>query len=58
MGGLGGSGVMVPPLSSAHEWESLPRAGLTELPDFGQRGAGDAHREGARDPDRASRDRP
>ena len=49
---------MAPPLFSAHEWQSLPRAGVTELPDLGQRGAGDAHREGARESDRASRDRP
>ena len=45
--GLGGGGVMVPPLSSAYEWENLPRAGVTELPVFGQRGASDVHREGA-----------
>ena len=54
--GSGGGGVMVPPLSSAHEWGHPPRARATELPAFGHEGTGGVHREGAGEPDRFPRE--
>ena len=45
--GAGGSGVMVPPLSSAHEWRQPFRARAMDLPAFGQGTSGNTHREDA-----------
>ena len=43
----GGSGVVVPPLSSAHERSQPLRARVMDLPAFGQGTSGNAHREDA-----------
>ena len=43
--GGGVSGVMVPPLSSAHEWRQPLRAGAVDLPVFGQGANGQSRRE-------------
>ena len=53
----GGGGVVIPPLSSAHEWERTPRRTM-DLPDFGQGGVGDVHREGAGDSEQVPREWP
>ena len=55
MTGQGDGGVMVPPLSSAHEWERPPRTSATDLPDFGHGGGGEAHQEGAGESERVRR---
>ena len=45
--GAGGGGVMVPPLSSGHEWGQPLRARAMGIPAFGHEASGDIHREGA-----------
>ena len=54
--GTGSSGVMVPPLSSAHEWGQPLRARAMDLPAFGHGTSGDDHREGAEEAERLPRE--
>ena len=53
--GAGGSGLMVPLLSSAHEWRQPLRARAMDLPAFGQGASGDAHHEATGEAERGHR---